>query len=241
MKSNEQTPLKPKIVLGIAAHPDDLDFGAAGSMARFAQNGAHVHYLILTDGSKGSEDPSITSAELVKLRETEQQSALDIIGGKSVTFLHYPDGELEVTMQLKKDIVKVIRTIKPDVVVTMDPSMLFSAKRNMVNHPDHRAAGQAALDAVFPLARDHLTFPELFEQGYAPHKTATVLLINFDSGNYFVDITNTFDSKLEALKAHASQIKDIDSTVEWMRSFAEESGTEAGYDLAEPFLRIDLD
>lgn len=229
----------PKIVLGIAAHPDDLDVGAGGTMAQFAADGAEVHYLILTDGGKGSEDPTITSAELTKIRRAEQQQALEILGGKSVTFLDYPDGELEITMQLKKDIVKVIRTIKPDTVVTLDPSVLYSAENGIINHPDHRAAGQAALDAVFPLARDHLTFPELFAEGYQPHKVATVLLINFDGGNFAIDITNTFDKKRQALAAHTSQFGDI-ADAPWLREMAARIGEKTGYELAETFVRINV-
>jgi LmbE family N-acetylglucosaminyl deacetylase len=232
--------LKPKIVLGIAAHPDDLDFGAAGTMASFAANGADVHYLILTDGSKGSEDMKITSEQLVKLREAEQRAAVKAIGGKGVTFLGYPDAELEVTMELKKEIVKVIRTIKPEVVITMDPSMIYSAERGFINHPDHRAAGQAALDAVFPLARDHLTFPELYAAGYKPHKTSTVLLVHFDNGNFVVDTSASFPKKIAALKAHASQVSDIENVTKWMKQMSSKVGKKAGYKYAESFLRIDL-
>lgn len=232
--------LKPKIVLGIAAHPDDLDFGASGTMASYAKAGAEVHYLILTDGSKGSSDLKMSPIELVKLREDEQKAAVDIIGGKSVQFLGYPDGGLEVTLDLKKQISKVIRTIKPDVVITMDPSMLYSSKRGFINHPDHRAAGQATLDAVFPLARDHLSFPELFADGYKPHITPSVLLINFDSRNYAVDITDTFETKMSALKAHSSQISNLDEIRGWMEAMSAESGDEYGYKLAESFIRIDI-
>ena len=232
--------LKPKVVLGVAAHPDDLDFGASGTMAGFAKNGAAVHYLIITDGSKGSDDLNLSSAELIKIREDEQRNAVKSIGGKSVTFLGYPDGELEVTMALKKDIVKVIRTLKPDVVITMDPSMLYSAKRGFINHPDHRAAGQATLDSVFPLARDHMVFPELFVNGYLPHKTQTVLLTNFDTNNFVVDITETFPNKIAALKAHASQIGDIDEVKKWLAEVASMIGKPAGYKYAEGFVRIDL-
>ncbi|HET9174649.1 MAG TPA: PIG-L deacetylase family protein [Candidatus Saccharimonadales bacterium] len=238
--NNSLPPLTPKVVLGIAAHPDDLDFGAAGTMAAFANAGADIHYLILTDGSKGSSDVEMSPPTLVKTREAEQRAAVEILGGKDVTFLGYPDGELEVTMQLKKDVVKVIRTVKPDVVVTMDPSMIYSADRGFINHPDHRAAGQTALDAVYPLARDHLSFPELFADGFAPHITPTVLLINFDKGNYTVDISDTFDKKIAALKAHASQIPDLESTEGWMRSLAETIGASAGYGLGESFVRIDV-
>lgn len=230
----------PKIVLGIAAHPDDLDFGASGTMAKFAKDGAKVHYLILTDGSKGSEDPNVTSAELTKIREEEQRNAVKAIGGESVTFLGYPDGELEVTMKLKRDIVRVIRTIKPDMVITMDPTVVYSEEYGFINHPDHRAAGQAALDAVFPLARDHLTFPELFAQGFLPHKTLTVLLTNFNKANYFVDITDTFSNKIAALTAHASQIGDMKQVEGWMRLRAERDGKASGVELAESFIRIDI-
>lgn len=232
--------LKPKVVLGIAAHPDDLDYGAAGAMASFARAGAEVHYLILTDGSKGSADLSISPIELVKLREAEQRAATQAVGGKSVQFLGYPDGGLEVTLDLKKQIAKVIRTIKPDVVITMDPSMIYSAERGFINHPDHRAAGQATLDAVFPLARDHLSFPELYADGYQPHITPTVLLINFDHHNYVVDITATFEQKIAALKAHASQVPDIDDTRQWLEALSAQVGREFGYKLAEAFVRIDI-
>lgn len=232
--------LKPKIVLGIAAHPDDLDFGASGTMAGFAKAGAEVHYLILTDGSKGSADRKILSPELVKIREAEQRAAVDIIGGKSVQFLGYPDGGLEVTLKLKKQIAKVIRAIKPEVVITMDPSMLYSAKRGFINHPDHRAAGQATLDAVFPLARDHLSFPELYAEGYEPHITPTVLLINFDNRNFAVDITETFETKIAALRAHASQVSNLDEVRGWLTAMSSEVGQEYGYKLAEAFVRIDI-
>lgn len=233
------TPLHPRKVLGIVAHPDDLDVGAGGTMALFAQQGAEIHYLILTDGGKGSEDPDLTTAELITLRQQEQRSALEILGGENATFLDYPDGELEISMALKKDIVKVIRTIKPDVVVTLDPTLIYSAQHGIINHPDHRAAGQATLDAVFPLARDHLTFPELFAEGYLPHKTPTILLINFDGGNFVVDITSTFDLKTKALAAHVSQFGDLSEST-WLRDMAHHHGEKAGYELAESFVRIDI-
>lgn len=231
--------LTPHTVLGIVAHPDDLDVGAGGTMAKFAQEGANVHYLILTDGSKGSDDLSITSEQLIALRQQEQRAALALLGGKNVSFLNYPDGGLEITMDLKKDIVKSIRTIKPDVVVTLDPTLIYSARNGIINHPDHRAAGQATLDAVFPLARDHLTFPELLDEGYMPHKTPTVLLINFEKGNYPVDITGTFEVKQKALAAHVSQFGDL-SEATWLRDMAKRTGEQTGYELAESFVRLDV-
>jgi len=231
--------LHPQIVLGIAAHPDDLDVGAGGTLARFASEGAEIHYLILTDGGKGSNDPLMTSQQLTEIRHDEQQTALEIIGGKTITFLDYPDGELEVTMELKKQIVKAIRNIKPDVVITMDPTVIYSASRGIINHPDHRAAGQAVLDAVFPLARDRLTFPELLADGFEPHKTSTILLVNFNESNFAVDITDTFNTKLNALKAHESQFSDLEHS-SWVQEMAITEGRKAGYEMAESFMRIDI-
>jgi LmbE family N-acetylglucosaminyl deacetylase len=235
-----QSPLTPKVVLGIVAHADDLDFGASGTIAKMANEGAEVYYLILTDGSKGSEDHTITPEKLIALRQEEQRAALQILGGKDVFFLDYPDGELEVTMQLKREIVKVIRNVKPDLVITMDPSMIYSTQHGYINHPDHRAAGQAALDAVFPLARDHMTFPELYDEGFEPHKTLSVLLINFEQHNYYVNITDVFDTKIKALAAHASQMSDMVAVEQRVRQMATEAGNTAGYQLAEGFIRIDI-
>lgn len=237
--SNTFTPLQPKIVLGITAHPDDLDVIAGGTIAKFTTQGAEVHYLILTDGGKGSDDITMTSAQLTEIRHNEQQAALEIVGGKSITFLDYPDGELEVTMELKKQIVKVIRELKPDTVITMDPTVIYSAANGIINHPDHRAAGQAVLDAVFPLSRDRLTFPELFEAGYQPHKVSSLLLSNFNESNFIVDITDTFDIKVEAMKKHASQFGDLDDT-SWLHAMAQAQGEKAGYILGEGFMRIDV-
>jgi LmbE family N-acetylglucosaminyl deacetylase len=233
-------PLHPKIVMGIVAHPDDLDFGASGTMASYAAQGAEIHYLILTDGSKGSEDLTISSEELITIRETEQRAALAILGGTNVEFLHYPDGELEVTTAVKRQVVKAIRTVRPDVVVTMDPSVLYSANRGFINHPDHRAAGQIALDAVFPLARDHLTFPEIYAAGFEPHKTATVLLINFEDSNFTVDISDFMDTKIAALQAHTSQIPADGSAIERIKQWASIAGGKAGVKYAESFVRIDV-
>lgn len=240
MEDSTFSPLHPKVVLGIAAHPDDLDFGAAGTLAKFARDGAKVHYLLLTDGSKGTSDQDISPSELIKIRQDEQRAAVTIIGGAGVEFLSYGDGELEVTMELKREIVKAIRTVKPDVVITIDPTVVYSAKRGMINHPDHRAAGQATLDAVFPLARDHLSFPELFAVGYEPHKTKTVLLINFNESNHTVDITETVEMKMQALAAHSSQFADLERTSTLMRTIASEAGENAGYTYGESFVRIDI-
>lgn len=237
-------PLSPKVVLGVAAHPDDLDFGAGGTMAAFARAGADVYYLILTDGGKGSEDRSMTSEALRDTRRKEQRAAGRILGLKEIFFRDFPDGTLENTQEVKREVVKVIRQVKPDVVVTLDPTVVYnySGPDGLINHPDHRAAGQAALDAVYPLARDHMSFPELLAEGYEPHKTKTVLLIRFSlEGNIFaVDITDTLDLKLQAIAAHASQFSDMAATEKQLRTFADHAGKTFGYPSAEPFVRLDI-
>ena len=198
--------LSPKVVLGIAAHPDDLDYMAGGTMAKFAKEGAKVYYLSLTDGASGSEDRSITPSQLSQTRQGEQRAAAQVLGLADVFFGDYQDGALENTLALKRNIVREIRRIKPDVVVTFDPELLFTPTTGAINHPDHRAAGQATLDAVFPLARDHMAFPELLTAGFEPHKTATVLLMHPREPNFTIDITEFSEIKLGALTRHASQM-----------------------------------
>jgi LmbE family N-acetylglucosaminyl deacetylase len=234
-------PLKPRVVLGVAAHPDDLDFGASATFAKFVAAGSKAYYLILTDGSKGTADKNLSVDELVKKRQAEQRAAGQALGLTDVFFLAYEDAALQVTLELKRDIVRVIRQLKPDVVVTMDPSVLYSAERGFINHPDHRAAGQATLDAVFPLARDHLSFPELAAEGLEPHKVGTLLLTNFDKQNYFVDVSDTIEKKMQALASHISQMHDLERTRGWMRDMAAQAGRHVGAQYAEGFMRIDVD
>lgn len=240
MKLTEIDELNPKTVLGIAAHPDDLDFAMAGSIAHWVGEGAEAYYLVLTNGSKGSSDRSTSSSGLIATRRKEQQAAAKILGVKKVFFCDYDDGHLCCEDDVKRDIVRIVRQIKPDVVMTMDPTMVYSLERNFINHPDHRAAGQAALDAVFPLARDHLTFPELLAEGYEPHVTPTVLLVNFEKYNYFVDISQTLDQKMRALAAHSSQVADMAHTQKVMTDYAAQMGEKAGMPYAEAFVRIDV-
>lgn len=240
MKNSHSDPLTPQVVLGVAAHPDDLDFGASGTLAHFAQKGAKVYYLILTDGGKGTSDPNVSPETLIEARESEQRAAVAAIGGAGVDFLRYPDACLEVSMDLKKHIVAAIRKYKPDVVVTIDPSMLYAAELGFINHPDHRAAGQAALDAVFPLARDHLSFPELESESLTTHCTPTVLLINFNEHNYVVDISDTFTNKIDAIKAHNSQVSDSAEILRWISEMSGTVGQDQGFKYAEAFVRIDI-
>ncbi|HEX8226710.1 MAG TPA: PIG-L deacetylase family protein [Candidatus Saccharimonadales bacterium] len=231
----------PKVALGVAAHPDDLDFGMAGTIARWASKGCEIYYLILTNGNKGSSDPDCDPAELIRCRQEEQRAAAQKLGVKDVYFHDYEDGMLEVTMDLKRDIVRAIRRVRPEAVLTMDPGMLYCAERDFVNHPDHRAAGQATLDAVFPLARDHLSFPEIArDEGLAPHKTATVLLFNMERSNYAVDVSEHIGQKMDALAAHVSQMQDLQLVQDRLKSYASDAGEAIGADYAELFQRIDI-
>ena len=232
--------IQPQIILGIAAHPDDLDFSASGTMAYYASQGAEIHYLILSDGGQGTTDTKIKRQDLSRTRQREQKNALNILGGKEVYFLDYPDGHLVNNDDLKKDIIKIIRTVKPDTVITMDPSVLYSSQRGSINHPDHRVAGQAALDCIYPFARDHLAYPELFAAGFMPHKTKTILLTNFNQQNFIVDITTTIDLKIKALEQHRSQIDNIDQVSVWLKANAATIGQNIGVDFAEGFIKIEL-
>jgi LmbE family N-acetylglucosaminyl deacetylase len=231
----------PKVVLGIAAHPDDLDFGSAGTVATWANAGAEIYYLILTNGNKGSSDIHADPKELTEIRRNEQRAAAKILGVKDVFFCDYEDGCLMVNLDVKRDIVRIIRKVRPDAVITMDPSMLYDVSRGFINHPDHRAAGQSALDAVYPLARDHLSLPELYhDEGLEPHNVSTVYLTNFNNQNCFIDISDCFDKKIEALAAHASQIPGLSKVEQMMRNFASTIGENCGVQYAEGFLRIDI-
>jgi LmbE family N-acetylglucosaminyl deacetylase len=245
--ADEKTPSQsvPKVALGVAAHPDDLDFSAAGSVAAWTAAGAAVYYVVLTNGNKGSEDRTVVPDDLVALRRQEQRDAARILGVKDIFFFDHEDGELMATMDVKRDIARVIRQVRPDTVFTMDPGMLYSAQTGFINHPDHRAAGQAALDAVFPLARDHLSLPELYlSEKLEPHKVSVVLLTRFskDCGeaSYHVDISDTIQQKMDALAAHASQIADIGKTQDYIREVAAQEGTTAGCKYAECFIRIEV-
>ncbi len=240
----DYTPLNPKVALMVGAHADDIDFGASGTVAAWAKAGTEVHYLVITDGSKGSDDPDMTSERLVEIREQEQRNAAEHLGAKEVHFLRYEDAALEVTMWLKKDIVRILRTVRPDTVVVMDPTMVYAVRDGFafINHPDHRAAGQATLDAVFPLARDRLTFPDLLaEEGLEPHKVEHVLLINLGGGqNYFVNITDVFDRKVEGLLKHVSQIPDPAAARAMIEQWASLAGAKIGAKYAEGFIRLDV-
>jgi LmbE family N-acetylglucosaminyl deacetylase len=234
-------PLQPRVVLCVVAHPDDIEFVMGGTVAKYVAEGAVAYYYVLTNANKGSSDRSVQPNALRDIRCQEQRDAAKILGVQEVFFSDYEDGGLEVTQAVKRDVVRVVRRVKPDVVLTFDPSMLYASGAGIINHPDHRAAGQATLDAVYPLARDHLSFPELAQkEGLEPHVVSTVLLNNLEKQNFFVDITAYMEQKLAALAAHASQIPDKDKTFGYVRQQAEITGRHVGARYAESFVRIDV-
>ena len=232
--------IKGKTILAVAAHADDLDFGCAGSIAAWAKQGAHIYYLILTDGSKGSEDITITDKELAALRQKEQKLAAKVLGVKDVSFAGFIDGELVNSPEVRYHIVKLIRQLKPDIVVTTDPTFYYSEEDGFINHPDHRNAGQATLDAVFPFARNAKTFPDLLDKGLSPHIVRDVLLINFVKGGFLVDITATFEKKIQALQQHITQVKDVKAFRTNLEERATKMGAKIGVKYAEGFARITL-
>jgi len=225
-------------ILGVAAHPDDLDFTASGSFAKWVKEGDSCYYLICTDGSRGSDDPKMTAEKLIALRKKEQKDAAGILGLKDVFFLNHTDTQLAADLTLKKEIVRFIRKLKPDIVVTLDPTFVYSKHRGFINHTDHRACGQAALDAIFPLARDRLTFQELEKEGLFPHKVKMAYLTNFDDPTDTVDISDTIDIKIQALKAHKTQVTE--KALVRIKKWSGILGKKKGYRFAEGFVKLTL-
>jgi len=191
--------------MAIMAHADDGEFGAAGTLATWIQEGREVVYVVCTNGNKGSDDPDMTAAKLAETRMMEQQEAARVLGVKEVVFLGYEDGYLQPTLDLRRDISRAIRRYKPDIAMCPDPTTFYIAQR-YVNHPDHRAVGEAALAAIFPAARDRLTFPELLLEGLNPHNVRHLLMWGTLDPDTWFDITGTVDRKLAALRAHKSQV-----------------------------------
>lgn len=229
----------PQRVLVIAAHPDDIEFGAGGLIARWVGEGAAAAYLVVTRGDKGSDDPAADPDELGRRREAEQRAAAAELGVGSVDFLGLPDARVEPTIALREQITRAIREHRPQVVITHDPTVLF-VNNEWVNHSDHRAVGQVVVDAVFPTARDPLNFPEHLRAGLEPWKVAELYLWSTNEANQVVDIGDTLDRKVAALRHHASQFRDFAETERWLRQRAEELGEQAGYPAAEGFRRVTL-
>ncbi len=208
----------PQNILVILAHPDDPEFFCGATTARWVRAGHHVAYCLLTCGDKGTKDLSLGSEELCSIRQREQRAAAGVLGVDEVMFLNYPDGYLVPDISLRRDITRVIRTLRPDVLVTCDPQTLFTANAGL-NHPDHRAAGQATLDAVFPSARDHLSFIELWkDEKLEPHIVREVWVSGTLQPDVTLDVTETWEVKIRALHEHKSQIGDLEKFDERMRS-----------------------
>src|SRR5579859_2020647 len=204
-------------ILAITAHPDDVDFGAAGTIARWTDAGIEVTYCVVTDGDAGGQDEDFPRAEMPARRRAEQVAAAKCVGVHDVRFLGYPDGRVEATLDLRRDLARVIRQVRPDRVLCPSPERSYV--RIGIGHPDHRAVGSAALDAVYPDARNPFAFPELRErESLAPWKVREVWIAGSPSPTHFVDVTETFGRKLAALRAHESQIAHMEDLAERIRT-----------------------
>ncbi len=199
----------PESAMAIVAHPDDIEFTCVGTLARWAKAGSRVRYVLCTSGDAGIAEPGMTRAKATQIREAEALAAAEIAGVKEVVFLREPDGLLQATLGLRKMLVREIRRFRPEVVVCGDPTVVL-AREDYINHPDHRAAGLAALDAVFPAAGQPQVFEELADEGLQPHKTRKVYITGWHQTDVYVSIDDTIDVKVAALRAHKSQMGDWD-------------------------------
>ena len=226
----------PQRAMSIQAHPDDQDFTVAGTLAKWTKAGCEVVSVVITSGDSGSNDPTKGAdykPQLAHLREAEQRAANKVLGIKETVFLHYPDGELVATIQLRKDLTRQIRKFKPEVVVTGDPSGWFYGNE-YINHPDHRAAAEAATYAVFPSAGTRMIFPELLDEGLLPHNVKRLYIHGNEKPDTWVDIGETLDTKIEALKKHVSQ-GDTHDVDKWIHEWAEQDGKEKGIKYSESY------
>jgi LmbE family N-acetylglucosaminyl deacetylase len=227
-------------VLVVSAHPDDPDFGAGGTIAKLAKDGARVTYAIVTDGSQGGEDPKQKDSELVAIRQKEQKAAARVLGVKKVEFLGYKDGHLSPDLKLRHDIVRMIRKYKPELVITHLPGRVLDAPMGG-SHPDHLAVGEATMAAVYPDSRNPRAFRSLLKEGLQPHEVKEVWIPFWTSGDHLVDISSTLELKIAALHKHKSQVSKPGQ--EWdfekfMRKRHREVGKKGGFRYAESFKRI---
>ncbi len=222
-------------VLVIAAHPDDPEFLAGGTVARLAKEGREIAYLIVTNGNKGSGDRGVTSEQLMPIREEEQRRAAQVLGVAGLAFLGYEDGELEDTRDLRRDVTREIRRWRPDLIITLNPHRTYDNFPGW--HRDHRTTARVVLDCVYPLARDHLSFPELLPD-HEPHKVSEVYTVQWEHPRLVIDITDTMDLKLEAIRCHTSQVRDFPAFEARMRNRAATIGKGSGYPYAEGFDHI---
>lgn len=223
-------------ILVVVAHPDDAEFGVAGTVARWVREGKEVVYVVCTSGEKGTSDRTIIPELLAQVREREQQAAAKLLGVREVSFLRLPDQGLEDTADFRKMIVRAIRKYRPEIIVTSDPY------RRYIWHRDHRVVGQVTLDAVYPLARDHLAYPDLLDEGLEPHKVKEMLFFGSEDVNYRSDIKATFDLKIAALRCHESQMKElkVPDLEAWMRERLCFMAGGAKCELVESFHRVEI-
>jgi LmbE family N-acetylglucosaminyl deacetylase len=221
-------------VMVITAHPDDSEFGAGGTVARFTKEGREVVYCIVTNGNKGSSDRTMTPERLATIRAEEQRQAARVLGVERVIFLGYPDGEVEDTRDLRRDVSREIRRVRPDLVVCQNPNRTYNLG---ASHRDHRTVGGVVIDCVYPLARDHLAFPELMPE-FEPHKVREVYVMQWNEPHLVSDITDVMDLKIKALACHASQFADFSAVEKRVRERNKELGVPKGYAFAETFDRI---
>jgi LmbE family N-acetylglucosaminyl deacetylase len=218
----------PRSAMAIVAHPDDTEFSMAGTAALWSRAGCRFVYVICTDGNAGSHDPEMTAERLIEIRRAEQRAACALLGIEEVVFLGYGDGQLQPTLELRRELVRLIRLYRPEVLFCNDPTVFFTP--TYINHPDHRAAGQAALEAVFPACEMRLLWPE----AGPPHEVPCVYILNGNPANEWVDITSTIDVKVQALQQHWSQVGSWDVEAR-IRQRSAEIGEEKGFAYAERF------
>lgn len=223
----------PARVLVIVAHSDDIEFGIAGTVARWTKEGTTVTYCIVTDSSSGSNAPNADLVALAETRKTEQIKAARAVGVRDVRFLGYKDGTLVPSIQLRRDLTRVIREVRPQIVVTMDPTTVFWREAGYINHPDHRAVGESAVYAVFPGAETRPIFPDLLKEGLEPCKVEQLWLTLSAQTDLLVDVSDVHAQKLNALRAHPSQLNE--DTVQMVAQWDAERGKESGYAFAEGF------
>jgi LmbE family N-acetylglucosaminyl deacetylase len=223
-------------VLVVMAHPDDVDFGCAGTIAQLTKAGVEVAYCLVTSGDAGGDESTHTREERSAIREAEQTAAAAKVGVTNLTFLHWPDGMVEPSLELRRDISRVIRRTTPDVVICQNPERNWD--RMFASHPDHMAAGEATVRAVYPDARNPHSFPELLREGLAPHAASAIWISGYPEPTMVVDITKVFDQKLDALVCHQSQVgsrEEMEPRLrEWATAQAKRAGLKKGH-LAESF------
>lgn len=229
-------PTKPAQIMVVTPHPDDAEYGVAGTTARWAREGKGIVYVVCTNGDKGTSDANMKPEEVAKTREQEQLAAAKLLGVREVIFLRHPDQSLEDTPEFRKELVRLIRMYRPETVVTADPH------RRYIWHRDHRITGRVTLDAVFPYARDRLSYPDLLDEGLDPHYVREVLLWASEDPNYRSDITDTYDTKIAALRCHKSQIGQYPSPEmeKWLRQRHETMAEGEDFELAEAFHRVEV-